>query len=236
MCATSQSLKPRISRRVEHTNLDKKAYVILKTMIVQRELEPGSKIPQERIAADLGISRTPLINALKLLEKEHLVEPRPRRGFYVRVFDLDEMLAVFELREVLEGLACRKAAEAITPEQIKRLRTFFAAFAELTTITDVKAYAEEDKAFHAFLIEIGANTFLSSILETYNIIKASYQSVATEGLIRKPGETIGEHIAIIDAICQRNASEAERLMRIHLSNSIAALRQRGTAKIANPAK
>ena len=77
----------------EHENLDQKAYLILKNMIMSRRLLPGEKIPQEKLAHDLGISRTPLVSALKYLEKEKLVEAIPRRGFYVRLFTKEEMIS-----------------------------------------------------------------------------------------------------------------------------------------------
>ena len=69
-----------------HANLDQKVYQILKTMIMERKLLPGEKIRQEKLAQDLGISRTPLVAALKFLEHEKLVESKPRRGFFVRLF------------------------------------------------------------------------------------------------------------------------------------------------------
>ena len=115
----------------EHENLDQKVYLILRNMIVNRKLLPGDKIPQEKLAQDLGISRTPLVSALKYLEKEKLVEAIPRRGFYVRLFSKEEMISIFELREVLEGLAARRAARNITDVQINKLQNFFKQFKEL---------------------------------------------------------------------------------------------------------
>ncbi|MBK7550906.1 MAG: GntR family transcriptional regulator [Syntrophaceae bacterium] len=85
-----------------HENLDFKVYGKLKSMIVDRRLEPGDKILQEKLARELGVSRTPLMCALKKLEQEKLVRAIPRRGFYVRLFTRDEILEAFELREVLE--------------------------------------------------------------------------------------------------------------------------------------
>ena len=85
---------------------------IIKEMIENRLLMPGQKIPQEKLAADLGISRTPLISALKFLEQEKLVETKPRRGFFVRLFTIEEMISIFEIREVLEGLSARRAAKS----------------------------------------------------------------------------------------------------------------------------
>jgi DNA-binding GntR family transcriptional regulator len=214
-----------INLGAEHENLDQKAYRILKAMIMERQLLPGEKIPQKKLAEDLGISRTPLINALKFLEKENLVRSVPRRGFFVRTFTQKEMISIFELREVLEGLAARKAAQKITDKEITQLRAFFKHFAGDMDIHDVRAYAREDRRFHKFLLDIGAKEFLKSILETYNIISYSYQVVSSEGLVRHPRETIHEHRAMIEAIARRGAEEVENLMRRHFQKSRAVLQE-----------
>jgi DNA-binding GntR family transcriptional regulator len=217
--------RPVVNLGAEHANLDQKAYQILKTMIVERQLLPGDKIPQERLAEDLGISRTPLINALKFLEKEKLVRSIPRRGFFTRKFTKKEMISIFELREVLEGLAARKAAQKITESQIAQLSRFFQKFDGDKDLADIRAYAREDRRFHNFLLDIGAKEFLKSILETYNIISSSYQVLAPEGLVRPPRETIREHRAMIAAIAGRDAEAAESLMRLHFQRSRAVLQE-----------
>ncbi|MBT8331297.1 MAG: GntR family transcriptional regulator [Deltaproteobacteria bacterium] len=209
----------------EHENLDQKVYEIVKNMITDRQILPGEKIPQEKLAQELGISRTPLVSALKFLEHEKLVESKPRRGYFVRLFSQQEMVSIFELREVLEGLAAKRAAAHINDEEIKVLRGFFRSFAESKNITDFRAYAKEDRRFHNFITEIGAKEFLKSILQTYNFITASYQYLSTEGLVRPPNETIEEHLAVINAISERNPEGAEILMRRHLRKTIAHLRQ-----------
>jgi DNA-binding GntR family transcriptional regulator len=209
----------------EHENLDQKAYQILKAMIMERQLLPGEKIPQEKLAEDLGISRTPLVNALKFLEKEKLVQSIPRRGFFMRTFTQKEMISIFELREVLEGLAARKAAQKISDNQIVQLGKFFKQFGGDKDVDDIRAYAREDRRFHNFLLEIGAKEFLKSILETYNVISYSYQVVAPEGLVRHPRETIREHRAMVEAIARRDAEAAENLMRQHFQRSRAVLQE-----------
>lgn len=214
-----------INLGAEHENLDQKAYQILKTMIMERQLLPGEKIPQEKLAEDLGISRTPLVNALKFLEKEKLVQSIPRRGFFMRAFTKKEMISIFELREVLEGLAARKTAQKITDNQIVQLCKFFKQFAGGRDIDDIRAYAREDRRFHNFLLDIGAKEFLKSILETYNIISYSYQVVSPEGLVRHPRETIVEHRAMIEAIARRDPEAAESLMRQHFQRSRAVLQE-----------
>ena len=208
-----------------HENLDQKAYQILKDLIMQRELLPGEKIPQEKLAQDLGISRTPLVSALKYLEQEKLVESIPRRGFFVRLFSKEEMVSIFELREVLEGLAARRAATLISDKQIDQLRNFFSAFDPSKDITDYKSYSFEDRRFHTFVTEVGAREFLKSILSTTNIISFSYQVVSSEGLVRPPNETMQEHKVVIEAISHRDPEAAEKFMRQHFQNSAAVLRK-----------
>jgi len=157
------------------------------------------------------------------LEQEKLVEARPRRGYFVRLFSKEEMLSIFELREVLEGLAARRAAGHITDPQIDRLKGFFSKFNKVGAIADYKGYAQEDRQFHFFVMDIGAKEFLKSILLTTNIISFSYQVVSSEGLIRPPSETLVEHESVIDAISHRDAEAAESLMREHFKKSAAVL-------------
>ena len=208
-----------------HKNLDVKVYDRLKSMILERKLLPGEKIPQEKLAQDLGISRTPLVNALKFLEKEKLVQSVARRGFFVRLFTKQEMISIFELREVLEGLAARRAAMNVTDKEIEQLRGFFQSFQGLSDIKDIRAYAKEDRRFHNFLLDIGAKEFLKSILEAYNIIIYSYQVISSEGLVQSPNDSIQDHLVVIKAVSRRDGESAEKLMRNHLKKSIAILRQ-----------
>lgn len=209
----------------EHENLDQKAYLILKNMIIDRKLLPGDKIPQEKLARELGISRTPLISAIKYLEQEKLVEAKPRRGYFVRFFSMQEMVSIFELREVLEGLAARRATHHITDPQINRLNKFFQQFDPSSDIRDYKAYSREDRSFHNFVVDVATKEFLKSILQTYNIISFSYQVISSEGLVRSPNETIHEHLSVIRAISDRDSDAAENLMRLHFTKTIATLKQ-----------
>lgn len=202
-----------------HENLDQKVHKTLKAMILEGKLPPGSKIYQDKIAGELAISRTPLVAALKKLEQERLVKAIPRRGFYVRRFSPQEMIHIFELREVLEGLAARRVSQSITDAQIQRLKNFFKGLKASDDPQEVKRYADEDRRFHHFLIEVGGNDLLSSILGTYSIVSYSYQGGSLSGLVRSPKETIHEHRALIEAISRRDPFKAEELARLHLRKS-----------------
>lgn len=203
----------------DHVNLDQKVYSQLKAMILDQNLKPGSKIYQEKLADELGISRTPLVNALKKLEQEHLITAVPRKGFYARRFSKEEMINIFELREVLEGLAARRAAVRISENQIKKLRNFFKDFKTFEDNGILEKYAKEDRRFHNYLIKIGGDDLLSSILETYSVITFSYLVGFRGGLVRPPRETIREHRSIIEAIAKKNPDMAESTIRLHFRNS-----------------
>lgn len=208
----------------QYENLDQKVYQVIKQLIENRKILPGEKIPQEKLAKELGISRTPLISALKFLEHEKLVEIKPRRGFFVRLFTIDEMVSIFEIRELLEGLSARRAAKNITPGNGEKLRAIFKEFADAGDNIDCQAYAKADKKFHTFVAEIGSKEFLSTILQTLNIITLAYQNPKSEGLVRNPKETIKEHMSIVDAICNHEPELAEQLMRDHLKKAITELK------------
>ncbi len=202
-----------------HENLDLKVYRELKAMIVDRKLKPGDKILQEKISREFGVSRTPLMCALKKLEQEKLVRAVPRRGFYVRRFTMEEVLEAFELREILEGLAARRAAGVITLPQAEKLRAFFKDVDVSDNASSIKRYSEEDRRFHQFLVELGGFDLLNDILENYNIITVSYRIDVMEGLVRHPRETLPEHHALIEAIATGKPDQAEKLARQHFNRS-----------------
>ena len=202
-----------------HENLDHKVYKTLKAMILGQKLSAGAKIQQEKLADDLGVSRTPVVNALKKLEQERLIVAVPRKGFYARRFSPEEMIRIFELREVLEGLAARRASIRITDGQLRKLHGFFKGLKVSDQDKVVERYAEEDRRFHHFLIEIGGDEILSGILEMYNLITSSYLVAFRGGLVRPPRETLSEHLAIIGAIQRKDAEKAEQAVRIHLRRS-----------------
>jgi len=209
----------------EYENLDQKIYQVIKQMIEDRSLLPGKKIPQEKLAKDLGVSRTPLISALKFLEHEKLVEVKPRRGFFVRLFTIREMMGIFEIREVLEGLAARRAAECISDKECDTLKQIFIKFIDQKKITDISAYSKADRKFHTLITKIASREFLATMLQTFNIISLAYQNITREGLVRHPDDTIKDHIAIIEAICSRDPNRAEELMRDHFKKAIDILRK-----------
>jgi len=128
-----------------------------------------------------------------------------------------------ETRELLirerEGLAARRASERVKESHIQKLREFFKGLKISDQKSDIEKYGEEDRRFHNFLIEIGGDELLSGILETYSIVTFSYLVGFLGGLVRPPKETLPEHLAIIEAIVDRDPERAEQATRLHLKRS-----------------
>ncbi len=199
---------------IKNDELGLQAYKELKKMILNGGLIPGQKIVQEKLAAEMGISRTPLRVALQMLEAENLIEPKSKAGFQIRVIDYKEILEIFDCRIALESTAARLLAENIMLKDIQRLEKFFKPFQQ-TLPVNFEAYKKVDAQFHHFILENCGNKFLNRLFQQGNLI--TY--IERIGLIRTPEETLQEHLDIVDAIAQHRPLDAEQAMRIHLLKS-----------------
>jgi len=211
--STSRALND--SLVIEHHNLDDKIYQRLKTMITEADLEPGQRILQEQLARDMGVSRTPLINALKRLAQEGLLEWRPRRGIYVKRFTPREVAQIFEVREGLEPMAARLAASRIDPEEVDELEEMFQEFTENPSPAAVRRYLQCDRHFHWRLVELAENPYLAAAMESVNMMISAYQV----GIPRSLAESLPEHRAILEALRKQDPEASEQAMRIHIRRS-----------------
>lgn len=206
----------------KHVNLTSWIYDQLKSQILEHKLKPGKKIVQEEIANDLGVSRTPLLKVLQILEAEFLVESIPRRGYFVRKINNKEMIDVFECREVLEGLSARLVAKEASDSDIKAIRDCFAPFINNGNSIDEKAYEKADQRFHSLISKTCNNQILSRLEMIGNVQILAYQ----QGLLRPPAETLPEHIEIIKALENKNPDKAEKAMRRHIRRSLNSLKKK----------
>jgi len=199
---------------IQFQDLSYEVYKRLKAMILANELLPGEQLKQEHIATRLGISRMPLHKAFQMLENEMLVENLPRRGFFVTRIDNKQLLDAFECREALEGVAVRRATKIITRQELAYLKSLFKPFLGKEKVDEEK-YIEADQEFHNSILKFSRNEILKRFEVISNISYRTYRG----GLIRTPGETIPEHLAIIDAIEKKDAELAEKLTREHSRKS-----------------
>lgn len=206
---------------IQHQDLSYEIYKRLKNMILSSQLEAGAKLKQEHVAAMFGVSRMPLHRAFQMLENEMLVESIPRRGYYVTKVNPSQLIDAFECREVLEGLAARKAAENITKEQLKYLKSLFKKFIGKDEI-NVTEYLESDQEFHNMIMKISGNQILTRLELLGNNTIRTFRG----GLLRPPQETLPEHLGILEAIEKGDGELAEKRIREHTRKSMEKLRER----------
>jgi len=197
-------------------SLDELAYKRILDMILSGELESGSKIVQHQFAAKLGISRTPLRRALANLERDHFLDATAN-GYFVRRFDMQYLMSLWEVRAVLEGLACRLLAPVIDEATTSYMRVLFTSAYKRFQEGDQEAYWQADQRFHTMVLTVANNPILQ---ETMGVTLRTSVTLGG-GAMRNPHETFQEHLDIISALEAKDGDRAEELMRRHVRTSIA---------------
>lgn len=196
----------------------------LEHAIVTGELRPGQKLSEQALSTRLGIGRGPLREAIRTLEGRRLVERKAFAGARVTDLSVDEIEQLLVMREALEGMASRHAAENMTLRETRALRASMEALAKRLRAGDIDAlfFEKADNDFHQQVARGSRNRFLEEMIcrDLYPLLRIfRYRTTA----MRERGTAVGEeHTAILDAIERRDADDAERLMRQH----IAAARER----------
>jgi len=200
----------------ERANLDDRIYERVRAMIVDSTLLPGERIVPEQLARDMGVSRTPMLSALKRLSQERVIVWRSRRGVFVRRLSKRELALVFEVREVLEGLAARRAAMLIAPRQVDELHELFSGITGVDTPDNRRAYLRQDYFFHSGILEIAGSPPLTQTAHSVNILVLAFGA----GLIKSIHDGLTEHRAILKALRRRDPDAAEAAMRAHIRRSV----------------
>lgn len=186
----------------------------LTELLVSGRLLPGTRLTEERLAAELGVSRTPIREALRRLAQDGLVELLPRRGINLRRLSRAEVRELYQIRGVLEGLATFLATNRLTQEDIDYLKA--GAEQEAQDLAAGKAeFWDLDVELHGMLIERCGNGRLQKMLESLHNI-SRYSRSQYVGTRDPANPSHGEHLAILDAIEQRDPALAEKKMRDHL--------------------
>ena len=216
-----------LPRPIKHQNLDEMVYARVKDMLASGELEPGQRIVQENMALGLAVSRTPLVNALKRLAQEGLLEWVPRRGIYVRALGLSELVQLFEVRERLEPLAAELAATRICAREADEMQDLWHGMRGLPdTPESRKLFIDKDRSFHWRLAELAANPYLITAMAPVNMLAAAY----LYGTPRPWEDTVPDHLAVIDGLRRGDPKSSGQAMRRHISQSLEALRLEAAAK------
>ena len=204
-------------QRIEAANLSlvNQAYKELKRIILEHQIPQGGKLNEGELARALGISRTPVREAINRLEKEGLVEIFPQRGAFVIQYTEKDIYELFLIRENLEGLAAYLAAEKVTPNDLVKLAACMRGFREPYSKRDVQRYAREDFKFHQTVILLsGARRLINLISTLHDHIRIF--RLTPMGLSSRMKTSLAEHQHLIAAFEKKDGKEAESQMRQHI--------------------
>ena len=194
----------------------------LRQAILRGDLKPGERLMEISLANKLGVSRTPVREAIRKLELEGLVLMIPRRGAEVAQITEKSLRDVLEVRRALEELAVQLACERMTEQGISDLNTAAKAFQKILSGPDITAVAEADVAFHDVIYMATGNQRLISLL---NNLREQVYRYRVEYLKRKEchAQLLAEHQEIIDAITGKQVERAMKATCRHIDNQVEAV-------------
>jgi len=190
----------------------------LRDAILRGKLPEGARLRQVELADRLGISRTPIREALGRLQHEGLVELLPRAGVRVTRFDVDEAVELYDLREMLDGLAARLASGRADSASLARLEKALARMARCVAEDDSTHWFATHVAFHDEIVKASGNGRLKALASIVELSIRRFHPLLlkTEHRLR---DAYREHRAIADAIVAHDGEAAERLARTHITNA-----------------
>ncbi|MBM7615031.1 GntR family transcriptional regulator [Alkaliphilus hydrothermalis] len=189
----------------------------LREAILEGRLEPGQRMMEIQLAEQLGVSRTPVREAIRKLELEGLVIMIPRKGAYVADVSVKDILEVLEIRAVLEGLAASLAAERMTEDEMDQLELISYQFKQSYEKDDTEGMIEKDVEFHDCIFNSARNEKLNQIVQ--GLREQIYRfRVAYISEYNKSKALVEEHQAILEAISERDTEKANELAVKHIEN------------------
>ena len=193
------------------------AYDAIKRAITQMDIYGHAgdiRLDERQLSQDLGVSRTPIREAMTLLEQEGFVRSQPRRGIFVVRKTKQEIIEMITVWAALESMAARLAAERASDEDLRALRRMFAEFESETPAAHMHEYSQANISFHQTVIRLGGCRLICDMTENLFIHMRAIRAVSIRQDNRAE-KSMRDHMAIIDALEKRDADRAERLVREH---------------------
>lgn len=202
----------------------------LREQIFSGELRPGARLSVPAIADELEVSRSPVRDAVMRLTQERLATEEPRRGAVVARVGPAELAGLYEVREVLEGLAARLAVENAGRKLVETLREVLAEHEEAVEAADLDRHLAADMKFHSLIRHAGGNDEVIRLLD--DIQTQIRLAMRTTTVTAGPRHALNDHRAILAAIDSGDPAEAERAARAHISRLGVALRASAQEDVA----
>jgi DNA-binding GntR family transcriptional regulator len=202
----------------EPVPMRKQVYEHLREQILSRTIQPASRLVEAQIAKESGISRTPVREALHLLEKDGFLESIPRVGYRVKALDWDDLDDIIEIRRVNELLACRWAMERIQPSELRRLEKNLEKAKSSLDRGNPDAFLRYDEEFHDTIFEAAGNKHLLEICQQLRrlMLRFRAESIKTTQTVEKALEG---HERILSCLAKRDGKGLASALMAHLDYS-----------------
>ncbi len=199
-----------------HRPLREMVYEELKMQILTGAIIPGTRMMEVELAEEMGVSRTPIREAIRKLEKEGLVVIEPRRGAYASQISTQDMVEILEVRENMEGLAAFFAASRMQPEEMAELKEIETKYNEAVIKGSMEDMIKYDTRFHRIIVESCNNKILVQMIEQLQELVLRFRYIYYDNF-RRADNMPEEHRIIIEAIESGNAEAARDAADVHIA-------------------
>jgi len=195
--------------------------IVFNTMrhaIIEGDFKPGQRLMEVQLAEQMGVSRTPVREAIRKLELEGLVIMVPRKGAYVAGLSSEDIKDVVEIRAILEGFAAKQASYNYTPQDIKQLEAVFKNFEQAVLENSIVDLINYDTEFHEVIYKIANNT---KLIQISNALREQVQRyrVAYFTQTHRTDILLKEHRSMLDAIINKDGNRAREIAEQHVSST-----------------
>jgi DNA-binding GntR family transcriptional regulator len=198
-------------------SLRDQAYALLRQAIADADIYASSeeiRLDERALSESLGVSRTPVREAMTLLEQEGFLRMVPRRGIYIVRKSKREIVEMIQMWAALESMAARLATRHATDEEIARLRHMFDQFRDSTPAEHIAEYSDANIAFHQSIVQLSkSQIILDTIKNIFIHVRAIRRMTISQS--DRASRSIVDHLRIIEALEKRDTELAERLVRDH---------------------
>ena len=203
-------------------NLAQLAYREIKDLILQNKLKSGDLLSESLIAKELGMSRTPVREALRVLGQEDLIEVLNGIGVYVKDISINDMVDIFEVRKALEVIAIKSAIYEITEEEIIELEDKFIQFKQKQSTeqnTEPEGLSQIDWKLHDMIVKRCNNSYVKNIMEDIHFNIQRYLNMSINAL-NNPEQSVDQHLELLKSIKARNIDDTVIILENHIDWSL----------------
>jgi len=197
-----------------------KAYEWIREAIESRQLEMGTPLPENHLAREIGVSRTPIREALRSLEQDGYVKIIPQKGAFVSEISLEDLKEIYDIRKLLEPFAALSAVNRIPDGEIDEMERGWKALkkAALAGEVSLSKVSEMDLLLHMTITKYATNKRIGAIITTYHAQIQRFQKLSAQSLANIH-ETISQHLEILEKLRERDAKGLSSLLYEHIAKS-----------------